>query len=186
VLLRPNGTPSYRPKVDRGQHGFGPAYRLYETQSAWIQVAAVRDAEWRALCAVLGVPEGVDRWTAEIQLEVAFRTKTALQWSHLLDDAGVPNEVSFDAKGGEEALYDSDAERLGLVVEYEHPIMGRLRQFGELVNFSDTPARVYGPPPRVGEHTLEILEWLRRGDDADKLKAAGVVYWPDDGYAWSW
>ena len=72
----------------------------------------------------------------------------------------MPNEIAFDAMGGEGALYDADAERLGLVVEYEHPIMGTLRQFGELVNFSDTPARVFGPPPRVGEHTLEILEWL--------------------------
>ena len=62
--------------------------------------------------------------------------------------------------------------------------MGDLRQFGELVNFSDTPARVEGPPPRVGEDTLEILEWLGRRGDADTLNAAGVVYWPDDRYAW--
>ena len=42
VLLHADGTPSWRPKVDRGQHGFGPYYRLYDTQSGWIQVAAVR------------------------------------------------------------------------------------------------------------------------------------------------
>jgi crotonobetainyl-CoA:carnitine CoA-transferase CaiB-like acyl-CoA transferase len=109
-----------------------------------------------------------------------------VQWRSLLDDAGVPTEIAFDALGGAGALYDADAERLGLVVEYEHPIMGNLRQFGELVNFSDTPARVFGPPPRVGEHTLEILDWLGRGGDAEKLAAAGVVYWPDDRYHWPW
>src|SRR5204862_186284 len=82
--------------------------------------------------------------------EIRFLTKTSLQWRDRLDDAGVPNEISFDAMGGQGALYDADAERLGLVGDYEHPIMGNLRQFGELVNFSDTPARVFGPPPRAG------------------------------------
>jgi crotonobetainyl-CoA:carnitine CoA-transferase CaiB-like acyl-CoA transferase len=186
VLLHADGTPSWRPKVDRGQHGFGPRYRLYDTQSGWIQVAAIHDAEFDALLSVLGVAPSDDQATVEAQLDIAFRKKTSVQWNHLLDDAGVPNEIAFDAKAGEAALYDADAERLGLVVEYEHPIMGNLRQFGELVNFSDTPARVFGPPPRVGEHTLEILDWLGRGGDAEKLAAAGIVYWPDERYAWTW
>jgi crotonobetainyl-CoA:carnitine CoA-transferase CaiB-like acyl-CoA transferase len=182
VLLHPDGTPSWRPKVDRGQHGFGPYYRLYDTQSGWIQVAAVRPDEQAALRAVVELDDGAD----EAAFEIRFLTKTSLQWRDRLDDAGVPNEIAFDAMGGAGALYDADAERLGLVVEYEHPMMGNLRQFGELVNFSDTPARVFGPPPRVGEHTLEILEWLGRDGDAEKLAAAGVVYWPDERYHWPW
>jgi crotonobetainyl-CoA:carnitine CoA-transferase CaiB-like acyl-CoA transferase len=184
VLLHPDGTPSWRPKVDRGQHGFGPYYRLYDTQSGWIQVAAVKPEEQVALRTVLGLDSDAD--ADEAAFELRFLTRTSLQWTHALDDAGVPNDIAFDALGGDGALYDADAERLGLVVEYEHPIMGRLRQFGELVNFSDTPARVFGPPPRVGEHTLEILEWLGRGGDAEKLAAEGVVYWPDERYHWPW
>ena len=186
VLLKADGTPSVRPKVDGGQHGFGPEYRLYETQAGWIQIAALKPEHWAALCTTLGVPDDPDRWTVAGQIEAAFRTRTALVWSRALDDAGVPNEVSVDVKGGDLALNDSDAERLGMVVEYLHPIMGRLKQFGELVNFSHTPARVFGPPPRVGEHTLEIHDWLGRGADADALAGAGVVYWPDERYAWSW
>ena len=110
-----------------------------------------------------------------------------MQWSHALDDAGVPNEVAVDVKGGEAALFDADAERLGLVVDYDHPIMGRMRQFGHLVHFSETPGKISGPPPRVGEHSREILEDLGvSGAEQDKLKASGVVYWPDDDYRWGW
>jgi crotonobetainyl-CoA:carnitine CoA-transferase CaiB-like acyl-CoA transferase len=186
VLLHADGTPSMRPKVDAGQHGFGPEYRLYETQDWWIQIAALRPEQWTALVKALAVPDDIDRWTVAGQIEAAFRTKTAINWSRLLDDAGVPNEVPIQTEGGHRPLYDADAERLGMVVEYDHPIVGRMRQFGELINFSDTPARVFGPPPRVGEHTLEILEWLGRADDAERLNASGTVYWPDERYAWTW
>src|SRR6478672_11866091 len=184
TLLRADGTPEYRPKLDAGQHGFGPGYRLYETQDGWIQIAALRDEHWDALCRAAGVSEGhehaPDRDAVEPQLEAAIRTKPSVSLSHVLDDAGVPNEIPVDVQGGMLALYDADVERLGMVVDYEHPIMGAMRQFGHLINFSDTPGRIYGPAPRVGEHSREILEELGyRGTQMDDLKAAGVVYWPD-------
>jgi formyl-CoA transferase len=36
-------------------------------------------------------------------------------------------------------------------------MMGTVRQFGELVHFSDAPDTAERPPPHVGEHTREIL-----------------------------
>lgn len=186
VLLRPDGTPSWRPKVDLGQHGFGPAYRLYECQDGWLQVAALRPAQWAALCRVTGVPDDPDHWAVAGLLETALRARTAIAWSHLLDDAGVPNEVAVDVKAGELALADADAQRLGIVVAYDHPVMGRLRQFGQLINFSDSPARVFGPPPRVGEHSVEILTELGHADRVAALRTAGVTSWPDADYPWMW
>src|SRR5262249_59223069 len=80
-------------------------------------------------------------------LEPCFRTKTAVFWTRTLDDAGVPNDVPLDTHGGEVPLYDSDNVELGLVARYQHPLMGDMRQFGQLINFSETPSRVPGPPP---------------------------------------
>ena len=150
VMLLADGTPTFRPKLDADQRGFDPAYRLFETDNGWLQVAAIGDGQWAALCTATGVPDPDDRADAEARLEAAFRTKTAVMWSHTLDDAGVPNEVALDVDGGESALYDADAERLGLVTEYEHPTLGLLRQFGETIHFSDTPGQIVGPPPRSG------------------------------------
>ena len=187
AMVRPDGTPVPRPRLDAGQTGLAPEYRMYETQDGWVQVAAVKPVEWDALCKTLGVDPSLDRATADAQLEMRFRTKTAVSWSYRLDDAGVPNEVTIDPKGGDLMLFDADNERLGLVAGYEHPTMGAIRQFGNTVDFSDTPARVEGPPPRVGEDTKNILAWLGHDDArmAD-LKDQGVVTWPDESYAAAW
>jgi crotonobetainyl-CoA:carnitine CoA-transferase CaiB-like acyl-CoA transferase len=187
VLLRPDGTPTVRPKLDAAQRGFDPGYRLYETNDGWIQVVAFRDDDWSRLCAATGVDAALERAAAEPKLEAAFRTKTAVMWSHTLDDAGVPNEIAVDVKGGEAALFDADAERLGLVAEYEHPMLGTLRQFGHTVDFSETPGQIAGPPPRVGEDTRAILEELGcSSSEIDDLRRAGVVTWPDEDYPWGW
>jgi crotonobetainyl-CoA:carnitine CoA-transferase CaiB-like acyl-CoA transferase len=194
-----NGEAVPRPRLDAGQCGIDACYRLYPTNDGWIQIAAVKEEHWRGLCAALGLSELIDdprfadassrrehRHQLEALLEPCFASRTAIVWSRALDDHGVPNEVPLDSRAGELVLFDADNERLGLVAEYEHPIVGRMRQYGSLIDFSDTPGRIRGAPPLVGEHTREILEWLGYSDDEmEALKADGVVYWPDENYAWT-
>jgi len=186
-----------RPPLDKAQTGTSPCYRMYETQDGWIQIAAVGPQDWAALCNRLGVPALGDQFPTyearvahrhEIEPALAerFATRTAWTWQRLLDEAGVPCEVSIDTNDGELALYDSDNERLGLVTEYEHPKLGNIRQFGTLVDFSETPTGPYAPPPLVGQHTRELLD--RAGysaADIEDLLTQGVVYEPDDGYPWT-
>ncbi len=194
-----DGTAVPRPQLDADQCGISALYRLYRTTDGWLQLAAVAQEHWAALCAAVGAPEltddarfatasarGEHREQLESLLEPRFATKTSIVWSRLLDDAGVPNEIPLDSNAGELVLFDADNERLGLVAEYEQPIVGPMRQYGAFIDFSETPGRVNGPPPLVGQHTREILEWL--GHDADEMDAlaeAGVVYWPDDNYRWT-
>jgi crotonobetainyl-CoA:carnitine CoA-transferase CaiB-like acyl-CoA transferase len=182
VWLGPDGEPWDRPHLDAGQHGVSPLYRLYRTQAGgWICIAAEREDHRRALCRAMGVTDGDD---LERDLERAFLGRTALAWSRQLDAAGVPNEIPIDTVEGHSVLHDDDNVRLGLVAEYEHPVLGRLRQFGTLINFDRTPGRIGGPPPLVGQHSREILRdaGLRDGD-IDSLVAAGTVYEPDEHYA---
>ncbi|HEV7527093.1 MAG TPA: CoA transferase [Acidimicrobiia bacterium] len=192
------GVPAPRPHLDKELMGVSATYRLYRTQDDdWICIAAVTDEQFRTLCRVLDVAEIVDdprfadaasrsehRRQLETILEPRFRTKTSTFWTRTLDDAGVPNEVPLDTHGGEAPLFDSDNVELGLVARYTHPLLGEMRQFGELIDFSETPGRVAGPPPLVGQDTRAVLHDLgHRDPEIDALIADGVCYEPDDHYA---
>lgn len=187
------------PRLDAGHHGLDACYRLYETSDGYLQIAAVKPEHWVALCAVLGVPKlaGDPRFVnasarhehrdeLEALLAARFTYRTAIVWSRMLTDAGVPNAVPVDTKAGELVFFDADNERLGLVAEYDQPVVGRMRQYGSFIDFSDTPGRIRGPVPMVGEHTREILEWLGHDEGAvTELHEQRVVYWPDDDYQWT-
>ncbi len=192
------GVPAPRPHLDKELLGVSPTYRLYRTRDDdWICIAAITDDDFRTLCAVAGVAEIVDdprfatgasraehRRQLEAILEPRFRTKTARFWTRTLDDAGVPNEVPVDAQGGEAPLFDSDNVELGLVARYVHPLFGEMRQFGELIDFSENPGHVMGPPPLVGQDTRAVLHELgHRDPEVDALISDGVCYEPDDHYA---
>jgi crotonobetainyl-CoA:carnitine CoA-transferase CaiB-like acyl-CoA transferase len=174
VWLDRNGQPwPGRPELDGGQQGLAPGYRIYRCQDgAWLAVAAVRDKTWAALVAATGASESG-------ALEAAFASRPALAWSRELDAAGVPNELVVDTFEGRTVLHDDDNVRLGLVASYEHPEFGPMRQFGALWSFSDTPVRIGGPPPVVGQHSRDVLHEAGLPDgDIDQLIAAGVVVEP--------
>ena len=195
--LDATGTPSPRPKLDPEQLGLSALYRLYETEDGWLQLAAVREEHWAALCEVLGRADllgdprfATDPGRQEHRFELAellsaeFKGDVASSWRKALRSAGVPAEISADTWDGETILFDDELVGAGLVTEYEHPILGRVRQFGNLITFSDTPGRQERAAPMVGQHTREILAEMGCGEERiGDLHARGVVTWPDERYA---
>jgi crotonobetainyl-CoA:carnitine CoA-transferase CaiB-like acyl-CoA transferase len=194
--LDSDGKPCPRPALDPEQLGLDALYRLYETQDGWLQLAALREDHWAALGGALrrpelladprfGDPAGRARHRAELTslLAEVFMTDIATTWRRTLLAAGVPAEVSVDTWDGETILFDDELERLGLVTEYQHPLLGRVRQFGNLITFGATPGRQERATPMVGQHTREILAEMGYGDAAvEDLGAHGVVRWPDGDY----
>jgi crotonobetainyl-CoA:carnitine CoA-transferase CaiB-like acyl-CoA transferase len=194
--LGPDGQPSPRATLDKEQLGLSALYHLYETQDGWLQLAAVKDEHWAALCRAMGASHLTednrfsnrasreahrDELTAE--LAARFMTDLAVNWRKVLRQAGVPAEISADTWDGETILFDEELVRLGLVTEYRHPILGRVRQFGNLISFSDTPGRQDRPTPMVGQDTREIMAEM--GYDTTTVEdyaARGVVGWPTDAY----
>ncbi len=188
-----NGQPPSLPRFDKLQTGLGALYRLYETQSGWIQVAAVEPQHWPAFCQVIGrtdllddprfatpADRAVNRAALEGEIVPIIRNATALQWRRRLDAAGVPSEIAVDTIDGETHLFDKELIDLGVVAANPHPQSGVLRQVGQFVLFSDTPGRVERAPWLTGQHTVELMRELGYEDEQIALLAKdGAIACPE-------
>ena len=141
---------------------------------------------WPALTGVLGRPELAEdaRYTTAearsgnrgaLNAIVAewTRTRTKHEVMRLLGDAGVPCGAVQDTG---EVLADPHLKARDMIVELDYPTRGPYQTVGCPVKLSDSPAAVTRPP-RLGEHTAELLGELC-GLDPDvvaKLRERGVV-----------
>ena len=158
----------HRPRLDAEQRGWSDGYRLYETADGWLCLAAVTDGLLAAARQLVGD-----------DLEAGFRTKTAADWRDALDAAGIPAEVS-DPDFVLRLFDDPLVWEKGWLTSYEHPWVGEMDVQGLLVDFSDTPGRIQGPPLVPGQDTIAILGELGYGqDEIDKLLVEGVVDVPE-------
>ena len=67
-------------------------------------------------------------------------------------------------------------QELNVVQEIAHPTAGSFKTIGPVWRFSDTAAKIQSPPPRLGQHTEEILAKLGFGsEDIQRLRAARVI-----------
>jgi crotonobetainyl-CoA:carnitine CoA-transferase CaiB-like acyl-CoA transferase len=67
-----------------------------------------------------------------------------------------------------------------MVVSYEQPEMGEIKQLGFPIKLSRTPASIERPAPALGEHTAEVL--ADAGYSAEEIQAmeeTGAVKGPD-------
>ncbi len=112
-------------------------------------------------------------------LETFFGAHTMQSAFDVLDAAGVPVEMAReDAR--RTWFTQPDLVAAGLVADYVHPTYGRFRQFGHLVGLSETPGRIAGPPPLLGQHSREVLADLGYTDaEIADLRDLGVTLWPD-------
>jgi crotonobetainyl-CoA:carnitine CoA-transferase CaiB-like acyl-CoA transferase len=174
--LRPDGTPLPRPRLDGMQLGLSPRYRLYETSDGWVCLAALSAEDRAALAAALGVADlPADDELTDV-LEPWFASRTASAAFAALDGHRVPCEIA-DGDFGVRVHDDPEMQALGLVVKQQHPKLGRFEHFGVTLEFSDTPQRIFGPPPVVGQHTREIMHDYGYDDaDVDKLVESKAVF----------
>jgi crotonobetainyl-CoA:carnitine CoA-transferase CaiB-like acyl-CoA transferase len=176
VWTAESGATPARPHLDGAELGLGARYGLYPTADGWLCLAAVTEAQWERCRSALDLGDlpGDDR-AVRARLEETFSTRPASEWFDTLDAAGVPCEVSSDtvALG---VFDDPELIERGWVASYEQGIVGRLHQAGRLVDLSDTPTRVAGPPLVVGDASRTVLREAGYPDDEiDALVAAGVV-----------
>ncbi len=176
-----------RPRLDAMQTGISAGYAIYATADAWLCLAVLTDEHWRRLYSVLpalGLDErfataagraAADRALRE-GLATELATRPAAHWFAALDTVGVPCEISAE-RFAEEFFDDPAMRAAGRTVTYDHPELGRFEHSGLAIDFSETPAVVWGPPPLVGQHSRELLaEFGFATVEIDDLVAGDAVF----------
>jgi len=90
-------------------------------------------------------------------IESVLRDRPRREWLALLDANEIP---SGPINNYEQVFADPHIQARGLIVEIEHPTLGRIRTLGPPVKMSGTQAITGRRAPLLGEHTTEILREL--------------------------
>ena len=85
------------------------------------------------------------------------RTKTTDEWLAVLKPLSIP-VVRMNRL--DDLMTDPHLAAVGLFERYEHPLAGAYYNMRPPVNYSATPANIRRHPPRLGEHTDEVLAEL--------------------------
>ncbi|PWA01802.1 hypothetical protein BB558_002093 [Smittium angustum] len=64
-----------------------------------------------------------------------------------------------------------------LVKEIDHPAVGNIKIVGPAVGYSETPLKVFNPPPMLGQHTKEVLGSILgyTEENMDTLSSEGII-----------
>lgn len=110
-------------------------------------------------------------------LQRVFRERFAMNttdyWVERLESEDI---LCAPVRSLEQALADEQTVVNEMILQMEHPTAGSIRALRAPIQLSGTPSRLRHVPPRLGEHSEEVL--LERGfkeDEIERLVASGVV-----------
>lgn len=167
-------------------HRMSAPYQAFRCADGHVTIGAANDRSFARLAALLGHPE----WTADPRFATDARrvehrdelatliervtvTAPAAEWLQRLEEAGVPCGPIHDYAA---VFADPQVVAREMVVEVDHPSLGRIRALGTPLKLSETPLDPRRPAPRLGEHTDQVLAdaGFSAGEIA-ALRAAGAA-----------
>jgi crotonobetainyl-CoA:carnitine CoA-transferase CaiB-like acyl-CoA transferase len=164
-------------------------YQAFPTADGWIMITAPTDAFFARLCEALGRadlatdpryrtnPDRVrHRDTLVPALEALTRPWPAAALLDRLRQAGV---TAGPVQAVDQVVTDPQTKASEMLVPTPHPDIPDLTTVALPVRFGEERPAPRRPPPRVGEHTIDVLGELGFGAvEMGELRAAGAVDWP--------
>ncbi|MDP6494205.1 MAG: CaiB/BaiF CoA-transferase family protein [Dehalococcoidia bacterium] len=159
--------------------------------SPWAQALKCKDGEyfaigcaephfWEHLCQAIGrkdlaplhnPPQEKRDWVVA-ELQKVFLTRTRDEWWDYLKDK---NTCVGPVYYLDEAFEDPQVRHRRMVLEFDHPTAGRLKQTGIPIKLSETPGEVRSLGVQTGSSRDEILSWLDySAEDIQGLRQGGA------------
>ncbi len=159
---------------------------VFRTGDGHINIAANKQEQWEAVCDVLGL-EGLktderfqkrdirkqNRKALTPLLEAKLAARGTMEWVDLLNSNGVPSGAILSL---EDALNQPQVKHRETLKDVEVEGVGTIPLFNLTAKFEQTPGDITSPPPRLSEHTAQILADIGVGaDEVAELKAKNVI-----------
>jgi crotonobetainyl-CoA:carnitine CoA-transferase CaiB-like acyl-CoA transferase len=143
------------------------ARRPVRTKDGWLTMLPYSGANWCAFFEAVGHPECIEEFSVRDPVlrarnidkiydrmrEIA-PSRTTAEWETLLLRIDVPHTAFAKLS---EVTEQPHLKAVGMFPEIDHPTEGKIRQARPPARFSASPAGIHRMPPRLGEHTREVL-----------------------------
>ena len=131
--------------------------------------------QWPSFCELLGHPE----WATDVRFATptprtdhqdvlyplirgVFLTRDAAEWNALLERATIAASPIY---GVDEVFDLPQVRHRGIVQTYVDPEIGEVAAIALPFRYSETPVRIKTAPPRLGEHSAEVLREIGLSED---------------------
>jgi crotonobetainyl-CoA:carnitine CoA-transferase CaiB-like acyl-CoA transferase len=169
------------------EHATIVPYETFECTDGWINLGVANDDLWRRFCAAAGMgeladdrrfataPDRVRNRDALVPLvKAVIKQRSRNEWLKRLDASGVPcGAIRTVAE-----VCDGEVLRArGMIAEMPHLGAGNVKGIKSAIHLSEAAIDTYNAPPKLGEHTHEVLTELLgyTSEDVDVLAHGGVV-----------
>lgn len=149
-------------------------YQAFQAADAWMVVAVFNDRMFRDFCQAVEQPD----WATDPRfLNANARSQNhavlidlisgvlaqhpVAHWEKRLAAAGVP---CSPVNTIDRAVAEAQVAAREMVVEIDVPRTGPIKMAGLPVKFTDTPGQIRRPPPRLGEHSADVLRRVGYSD----------------------
>jgi crotonobetainyl-CoA:carnitine CoA-transferase CaiB-like acyl-CoA transferase len=158
------------PRRRGNEHPTIVPYETFEAADGWINLGVANDDLWQRFCTAAERPDlKADARFAKASDRVRNREilvplvrsvvkeRTRDDWLKRLDKAGVPSGAIRTVG---EVCESEVLKARDMVAEMRHASAGTVKAIKSPMHLSATPLDGYAPPPRLGEHTREVLTGL--------------------------
>ena len=159
---------------------------MFRTKDGFLNIAANKQEQWEAVADVLDVPElktdprfqerdtrKKNRKELTPLLEAKLAEKETRYWVDVLNERDVPSGAILDLGA---ALTQDQVKHRDTFGTVQVDGIGNLQLFNLTAKFSRTPGTVEAPPPKLGEHTRDVLKGVGYTDDEIRsFKEAKII-----------